>query len=75
MRKQIELLEYHSDLLTHMVNVSFRRRDVNALEVNFFRRLEFPDGFKERRNVDFSGTGRTDNGDNFSLTDLCADSV
>jgi hypothetical protein len=34
-RKQIELLEYHSDLLTHMVNVSFRRRDVNALEVNF----------------------------------------
>ena len=35
MRKQVELLKYHSNSLSYMVDIGFRRRDVNALEINF----------------------------------------
>ena len=72
--KQVKLLENHSDFLAVTVNVNLGISNVRSLKQDFaacghFQKIQ---GTKEGG---FSGTGRSDNGNNLALTDICGNSI
>ena len=74
MRKKIKLLEYHSNLLTVSVNVNLRICNISSFkeDLTACRNLQKIQGSQESR---FTGTGRTNDGYYFSLTDICCYSI
>ena len=74
MRKQVKLLEYHSDLLTVTVDIHLRICNVGSLKENFSSGwfLKKVQGTEECR---FATAGWSDNGHHFATADLCGNSV
>ena len=69
MRKQIEMLEHHADILADLLDVGLRGRDI--LSFNEHLAAGWPlQQVHAPQDRGFTGTGRTDQGDNLALFNL-----
>ena len=74
MRKEIKLLEYHSDLLSVTVDIYLRICDIGSLKKDFspgwlLKKIQ------RTEKCGFTTAGRSDDGYYFTATDLCGDPV
>lgn len=73
MRKEIKLLEYHSDLLSVTVDIYLRICDISSSK-GFFPGWLLKK-IQRTEKCGFTTAGRSDDGYYFTATDLCGDPV